>query len=58
LLFIQCDVCAEKMEHTCSDECHQIIQLPFEQQKELRKGTHASNKIFKKGRSQKLQFKK
>jgi UPF0176 protein len=46
------------MEHTCSDECHQIIQLPFEQQKELRKGTHASNKIFKKGRSQKLQFKK
>ena len=58
LLFIQCDVCAEKMEHTCSDECHQIIQLPFEQQKELRKGTRASNKIFKKGRSQKLQFKK
>ena len=58
LLFIQCNVCAEKMEHTCSDECHQIIQLPFEQQKELRKGTHASNKIFKKGRSQKLQFKK
>jgi UPF0176 protein len=58
LLFIQCDACAKKMEHTCSDECHEIIQLSYEEQKELRKGTHASNKIFKKGRSEKLQYKK
>ncbi len=58
LLFIQCEVCSEKMEFTCSDECHEIIQLPYETQKELRKGTHASNKIFKKGRSTKLAFKK
>jgi UPF0176 protein len=46
------------MEYTCSKECHEIIQLPFEEQKTLRKGTHASNKIFKKGRSTKLAFKK
>jgi len=58
LLFIQCEVCSEKMEFTCSKECHEIIQLPYETQKELRKGTHASNKIFKKGRSTKLAFKK
>jgi UPF0176 protein len=46
------------MEHTCSEECHEIIQLPYEEQKALRKGKHASNKIFKKGRSSKLAFKK
>jgi hypothetical protein len=31
--------------------------LPEEEQKELRKGKVVSNKIFKKGRSEKLQFK-
>jgi len=58
LLFIQCDECSEKMENTCSTECQEVIQLPYEQQKELRKGKHASNKIFKKGRSEVLKFKK
>jgi len=58
LLFIQCESCAKKMENTCSIECKEIIQLPYERQKELRKGKHASNKIFKKGRSEKLKFKK
>ncbi len=57
LLFIQCDECAEKMENTCSPECQEVIHLPYEVQKELRKGKHASNKIFKKGRSEKLKFK-
>ncbi len=57
LLFIQCEACADKMENTCSTECQEIIHLPFEEQKALRKGTHASNKIFKKGRSEKLKFK-
>jgi len=57
LLFIQCDECSEKMENTCSVECQDIIHLPFEEQKRLRKGTHNSNKIFKKGRSEKLKFK-
>lgn len=58
LLFIQCYDCSEKMETTCSTECKEVIQLSYEEQKELRKGTHASNKIFKKGRSEKLKFKK
>ena len=58
LLFIQCDECSEKMENTCSTDCQEIIQLSFEEQKELRKGKGNSNKIFKKGRSEALKFKK
>ena len=58
LLFIQCDECSERMENTCSTECQEVIHLPYEVQKEMRKGKHASNKIFKKGRSEKLKFKK
>lgn len=57
LLFIQCDSCKEKMENCCSDECQSIIHLSPEKQKELRKGKSVSNKIFKKGRSEKLRFK-
>lgn len=57
LLFIQCDSCAEKMEGCCSDECIEVIHLPYEEQKKLRSGIPNSNKIFKKGRSEKLKFK-
>lgn len=57
LLFIQCGACAEKMNDCCSDACKEITSLPFEEQKKLRKGKHASNKIFKKGRSEVLKFK-
>jgi len=58
LLFIQCESCAEKMQNCCSEECKEIIQLPYEEQKRLRQGIPNSNKIFKKGRSEKLKFKK
>jgi len=58
LLFIQCNDCSEKMENTCSPQCQEVIKLSYEEQKVLRKGTQASNKIFKKGRSEKLKFKK
>ena len=58
LLFIQCPRCQEKMDTCCSDECKEISALPFEKQKALRKGKVVSNKIFKKGRSEKLKFKK
>jgi len=58
LLFIQCEKCAQAMEQCCSAECQEIIQLPYEEQKKLRSGQHNSNKIFKKGRSEKLKFKK
>ncbi len=57
LLFIQCDSCKEQMENCCSDECQSVIHLSPEEQKELRKGKTVSNKIFKKGRSEKLKFK-
>jgi len=57
LLFIQCKNCNEKMNNCCSDECKSIIELSFEEQKELRKGAFNSNKIYKKGRSENLKFK-
>ena len=57
LLFIQCEECKKTMENCCSDECKEIAALPFEAQKELRKGKGNSNKIFKKGRSEVLKFK-
>tara|TARA_R110002072_G_scaffold302989_1_gene490753 strand:- start:1922 stop:2953 length:1032 start_codon:yes stop_codon:yes gene_type:complete len=57
LLFIQCPSCQEKMNTCCSDDCKEIHSLPFEVQKELRKGKGVSNKIFKKGRSEVLKFK-
>ncbi|WP_298485255.1 rhodanese-related sulfurtransferase [uncultured Maribacter sp.] len=58
LLFIQCPTCAEKMNNCCSDDCKTVHELPFEEQKKLRKGKTVSNKIFKKGRSPVLKFKK
>ena len=58
LLFIQCEACAQKMDHCCSDACKEIHALPYEEQKALRKGKVVSNKIFKKGRSEVLKFKK
>ncbi|MFS4466317.1 rhodanese-related sulfurtransferase [Maribacter sp. 2210JD10-5] len=58
LLFIQCGECARKMNDCCSDHCKEIHELPFEEQKALRKGKIVSNKIFKKGRSEVLKFKK
>ena len=57
LLFIQCELCKEKMDQCCSSACQKIIALPLEKQLKLRKGTHNSNKIFKKGRSEILKFK-
>jgi UPF0176 protein len=57
LLFIQCESCQEKMQTCCSSDCQEIINLPEEDQKSLRKGKYNSNKIFKKGRSEVLKFK-
>lgn len=57
LLFIQCPECATAMQGCCSNECVDVIQLPIEQQKELRRGVKNGNMIFKKGKSDKLTFK-
>jgi UPF0176 protein len=38
LLFIQCAKCAEKMEGCCTQECIDVIHLPIDKQREIRKG--------------------
>ena len=58
LLFIQCEECAARMDACCSDQCKEINAMPVEEQKRLRRGKNESNKIFKKGRSEALLFKK
>jgi UPF0176 protein len=54
LLFIQCSECAEKFSGCCSAECRDVIILPFEEQKQLRRGVNKGRQVFKKGRSQHL----
>lgn len=58
LLFIQCDACAAAMNNCCSVDCKEVHELPYEEQKKLRKGKVVSNNIFKKGRSEVLKYKK
>ena len=58
LLFIQCSKCSKSNNACCSDRCKDVVSMPIEVQKKLRKGTHNSNKVFKKGRSEFLKFKK
>jgi UPF0176 protein len=52
LLFIQCKECAEKYSNCCSKECQDILNLPTEQQKEIRQGVNKGRQVFKKGRYQ------
>lgn len=58
LLFIQCEQCAATYNGCCSNECKEVIALPVEAQKELRKGINKGRQVFKKGRSEKIAFKK
>ncbi|MFT7619061.1 MAG: UPF0176 protein [Planctomycetota bacterium] len=46
LLFIQCKSCDHKFEGCCTEQCSQVIQLPLEEQKALRKD-YRPNGIFK-----------
>jgi UPF0176 protein len=57
LLFIQCKKCDEKYAGCCSDECKNILVLPIDEQKEIRKGINKGRQVFKKGRSEKLNLK-
>lgn len=57
LLFIQCEACAKEFNNCCSQECKDIIALPVEAQKEIRKGINKGRQVFKKGRSEKLGLK-
>lgn len=57
LLFIQCDDCKAAMENCCSTECLEITHLPLDEQVKLRRGKQVGNKVFRKGKSDKLIFK-
>lgn len=54
LLFIQCEACAQKYNHTCSTSCQQIITLSEEEQKEIRKGIDKGQNIFNKSKQRRL----
>jgi UPF0176 protein len=56
LLFIQCKSCAEKFNGCCSEACKNILALPVEAQRELRKGINKGRQVFKKGRSENIRF--
>lgn len=43
MLFIQCENCASKYNHCCSEDCMQVIALPEEVQRTLRKGVVHAN---------------
>ena len=57
LLFIQCEACAVSMEGCCSAACVEVIHMPEEEQKSVRRGIMNGNKIFKKGKSEVLTYK-
>ena len=57
LLFIQCEECASAMEGCCSSTCVDVIHLPEDEQKAVRRGIKNGNMIFKKGKSDVLTFK-
>lgn len=54
LLFIQCDECREKMKGCCTEACKTMIELPEDEQKELRKGIDKGQMIFNKSRQGRL----
>jgi len=55
LLFIQCNECASLYDACCSQECADVLKLPIEEQKKLRKGVKAQ-RVFKKGRFPRAPF--
>jgi UPF0176 protein len=57
LLFLQCEACSIKFNGCCSESCKEIIALPVEKQRELRKGKKQDRMVFKKGRSVNIRFK-
>ncbi len=50
LLFIQCDTCKSSYQNCCSETCADIIKLPEEVRKEMRKGIDKGNMIFNKSK--------
>jgi UPF0176 protein len=52
LLFIQCPACAARYAGCCSIECRDVIELPAEQQKAIRRGINKGRQVYRKGRSE------
>ena len=50
LLFIQCESCGTKFQNTCSQKCHDHIQLSEDEQKKLRGTIEFNGSRFGKGR--------
>jgi UPF0176 protein len=53
LLFIQCEACRQRHEGCCSTACRQVIHLPEEEQKALRRGIDKGQHVFNKARQRK-----
>src|SRR5690606_34194300 len=54
LLFIQCPSCKAKYDNCCSEACAQIVKLPEERQRELRRGLSKGRQVYRKGRRDKI----
>jgi UPF0176 protein len=54
ILFIQCPTCKENYSNCCSEACHEVIKMPEEEQRKLRKAQQPKRNVFKKGRLGKL----
>ena len=54
ILFIQCTKCKENYSNCCSKECKDILEMPEEEQRKLRKSNPVNRNVFKKGRFGKL----
>jgi UPF0176 protein len=51
LLFIQCEECKNFFDGCCTKECQDVIHLPLEEQKIVRKGIDKGRNIFNKSRA-------
>lgn len=56
LLFIQCKACAEKYHGCCSQPCADVIAMPEEEQKLLRKGIDKGRQVFNKSKKRLQDF--
>lgn len=54
ILFIQCPKCKENYSNCCSKDCKDILEMPEEEQRKLRKSNPVIRNVFKKGRFGKL----
>ncbi len=54
ILFIQCPTCKELYSNCCSEACNEVLKMPEEDQRKIRKTQQPKRNVFKKGRFGKL----